>query len=83
MYWVYLFNQKTNKILAFESGNNLDHFYKGYLDLIKNHYFDGYSPIYDSLFISKFNPTENPIANDKIYMIPFSNLLTNNSLYIY
>ena len=83
MYWVYLFNQKTNKILAFESGNNLDHFYKGYLDLIKNHYFDGYSPTYDSLFISKYNPTENPIEKEKIYMIPFSNLLTNNSLYIY
>ena len=72
-YWVYLFNQKTNKILAFESGNDLDHFYKGYLDLIKNKYFQYYSPMYDSLFISEFNPMENPIANDKIYMIPFTN----------
>jgi len=71
MYWVYLFNQKTNKILAYESGSDLDHFYKGYTDLNKNLYFKHYSPMYDSLFISEYSPLENPIENEKIYMIPF------------
>ena len=73
LYWVYLFNQNNNKILAFESGNDLDHFYNGYLDLIKNKFFVPYYPTYDSIFISEFNPLENPIESDKLFIIPFSN----------
>lgn len=82
MYWSYLHNDENNKeknekksnILTFESGTNLEKLKKGYSELIIENFFDGFTNEYNSIFISKYGPIDNPLGNQKEFEINFNDL---------
>lgn len=80
MVWTYLSNSQYDNIehksLTFEcidleiSNTNLFNELKnGYIDLINDGFFDGFTNDYDTLFISTFSPSEFPIKKDKVFKI--------------
>jgi hypothetical protein len=45
----------------------------GYIELINDGFFDGFSNDYNVLFVSKYDPTQNPIIKEKIFEMEFNN----------
>lgn len=68
MYWTYLLNSKSKEILTFESidSTNLLNIIIGYDELIREEFFTSFRG-YDIIFISEYNPTENPIDKEFKY----------------
>ncbi len=48
----------------------------GYIELMNEGFFDGFSNDYNMLFVSKYDPTQNPIEREKLFEMEF-----NNSIY--
>ena len=85
MYWSYLLDSKflnkpeheiiysNLKILTFESNNDLNQLIKGYCELIIDEYFiNSFSNDYDSIFISEFCSTCEPIKKEMKFFIKFT-----------
>lgn len=84
MIWTYLAN--SNSILSltpnpltfesveFEASNKelLDKLTDGYIDLINEGFFDGFSNDYDILFVSLYSPSESSITREKLFVIEFN-----------
>lgn len=56
----------TNKIKL----NNLT---DGYIQLMNDGFFDVFSNNYNMLFVSKYDPTQNPIERERLFEIEFNN----------
>jgi hypothetical protein len=72
MYWTYLLNSKTNNILTLESinlpiNNDLEKLKIGYMELINEGFFTSFEG-YDMIFISEYNPDEEPIERKKKFI---------------
>lgn len=76
MYWSYLINTYTNNndLLTFESNDDLDKLSKGYCELVISDFFSSFSHDYNAIFISKFDPTENPSNKGKKFFIKFNDV---------
>lgn len=77
MYWSYL--TKTNQhpttnLLTFESNNDLDKLSKGYCELVIVDFFSSFSNDYDAIFISEFDPTQNPSSKEIKFFIKFDDI---------
>ena len=49
----------------------------GYIDLINEGFFDGFTNDYNMLFVSKYDPTQNPIEREKLFEMEFMDLTIN------
>ncbi len=85
MFWTYLFNsvfitQLTPTILTFEcvevdKTNNelLNKLKNGYIELVSEGFFDGFTNNYDMLFISSYSPDKLPNTKEKLFEIKLTN----------
>ena len=46
----------------------------GYIDLINEGFFDSFTNDYNMLFVSNYDPTQNPIEREKLFQMKFVNL---------
>lgn len=76
MYWSYLTNtyKNNNDLLTFESNNDLDKLSKGYCELVISNFFSSFSHDYNAIFISEFDPTENPYDRENKFFIEFNDV---------
>lgn len=86
--WTYLANTKYSLSISSLSPNpttfehveidetKLGNLTNGYIELMNEGFFDGFSNDYNLLFVSKYDPTQNPIEKEKLFKMEF-----NNSLY--
>lgn len=84
MVWTYLANSNsisplTSNPLTFEcielKNDNkelLDKLKDGYIELISEGFFDGFSNDYNTLFISSYGPDKSPITREKLFVIEFN-----------
>ena len=81
MVWTYLFNSNlisslTSNLLTFEYVElNIDDkellkkLTDGYIELMNEGFFDGFSNDYNRLFVSSYGPDESPIEREKFFVI--------------
>lgn len=77
MYWSYLINitnESNNNLLTFESNENLDMLSKGYCELVIDNFFSSFDRDYNAIFISEYNPTQNPSTKEKKFLIKFTDV---------
>lgn len=78
--WTYLINKKysstistllqnplTFEYVEIDDKIKLNNLTNGYIDLRNECFFDSFSDNYNMLFISQYNPTENPIKREKMF----------------
>lgn len=59
-------------------GTRIVNLTNGYIDLINEGFFDGFTNDYNILFVSKYDPTQNPIEREKLFEMEFVNLTINH-----
>ena len=77
MYWSYLTNTNNhygNNLLTFESNDNLNKLSIGYCELVIDNFFSSFSNDYDSIFISEYDPNQNPFSKEFIFFIKFNDV---------
>lgn len=75
MLWSYLTNsKKPNESLTFEQFtlNDIKLLAKGYCELVVSNFFESFSREYDEIFISHYGPGSNPLDNEKLFSIKFT-----------
>jgi hypothetical protein len=84
MIWTYLANSNsispltpnplTFECVEFEASNKelLDKLTDGYIELMNEGFFDGFSNDYNILFVSSYSPSESPITREKLFVIEFN-----------
>ena len=78
--WTYLANTKCQSSIstlipnqiAFEhieidDKTKLSNFTNGYIELMNEGFFDSFTNNYNMLFVSKYDPTQNPIEKAKLF----------------
>ena len=77
MYWSYLIKTESNStnLLTFESNDNLEKLSKGYCELVIVDFFSSFAHNYDTIFISEYDPTQNPITKEIKFLIKFNDVL--------
>jgi hypothetical protein len=85
-YYTYLLNLKSEndsepKLLTFEtSTENLINLKKGYCELIIDNFFSSFSNYYDCIFISEYDPMQNPVKLEKKFLINFNDVEQANEI---
>lgn len=76
MFWSYLtnFDNNINNLLTFESNNDFDKLSKGYCELVIDDYFSSFSHDYNAIFISEYDPTQNPSNKEIKFFIKFNDV---------
>jgi len=77
MYWSYLINSKNTygmDVLTFESGEDLTKLTHEYCQLVIDDFFSSFSREYDTIFISQFDPTQEPLNKVKNFSIGFNDV---------
>lgn len=76
MYWSYLYDSKNpnSQTLTFESTDEFEckKLAQSYCELIMDKFFSGFSNDYDTIFISEFGPSSNPLEKKKEFSIKFN-----------
>lgn len=75
MYWSYLTsseNHSSEKILAFETSDDIEKLSKGYCELVIDNFFSSFAREYDAIFISEYCPTDEPAKKDYKFIIKFN-----------
>jgi hypothetical protein len=84
--WTYLSNIKCSSSISTLTPNpitfdhvkiddiiKLNDLTNGYIELMNEGFFDGFSNDYNMLFVSKYDPMQNPIEREKLFEIEFNN----------
>lgn len=83
MFWTYLANSNsissltpnplTFECVELEIGNKefFEKLTNGYIELMNEGFFDGFSSDYNKLFVSSYGPDEFPITREKLFEIVF------------
>lgn len=81
MYWSYLAKSReigvknlSAKLLTFETNNNFENLSTGYCKLIIDDYFSCFGNDYDCIFISEYNPTQNPSNMEIKFLLNFNDV---------
>lgn len=76
MYWTYLYGTVNSKIniLTLESNEDLNKLIEGSCSLIQDDFFSSFGSDFDQLFISEYNPIEDPNNKEKKFKIKFNEL---------
>lgn len=79
MYWSYLTNINddsfiSNELLTFESNENFDKMLHGYCELIFIDFFSSFSREYNAIFISEYEPNDDPAKKSIKFIIKFNDI---------
>lgn len=76
MYWSYLTNTNnpSHNQLTFENSDDFNKLCIGYCELVLSNYFSSFGNDYNAIFISEFNPEENPFNKEIKFIINFDDI---------
>ena len=77
MYWSYLTNTNnhtSSNLLTFESSDNLNKLSTGSCELVIDEFFSSFSNDYDAIFISEYDPNQNPSSKEIRFFIKFNDV---------